>query len=77
MHFDASSFSWPPEKRSRKEGSGVGEVILTMEQWNQFIDEFERSEVVAVDIETTGLDCEVPEGEINSIQFSLDSTDKN
>lgn len=53
------------------------EVIRTMEQWNQFIDEFERSEVVAVDIETTGLDCEVPEGEINSIQFSLDSTDKN
>lgn len=53
------------------------EVIRTMEQWDQFIDEFSRSEVVGADCETTGLDCEAPEAEINSIQFSLDSTDKN
>lgn len=53
------------------------EVIRTMAQWNEFIGEFANCKVVAIDVETTGLDCELPEAEINSIQFSLDSTDKN
>jgi uracil-DNA glycosylase family 4 len=53
------------------------EVIRTIEQWNEFIGEFEASHVIGADIETTGLDCETPEGNINSIQFSLDATDKN
>lgn len=53
------------------------EVIRTMDQWNTFIEEFAASKVIAADCETTGLDCEAPEAEINSIQFSLDATDKN
>jgi len=53
------------------------EVIRTLDQWNTFIEEFSESEEVAIDCETTGLDCEAPGGEINSIQFSLSATDKN
>lgn len=53
------------------------EVIRTMKQWNVFIEEFRDAEEVAVDIETTGLDPEAEGGAINTIQFSLSSTDKN
>lgn len=53
------------------------EVIRTLDQWNIFVEEFSRCEVIGADCETTGLDCEADDAEINSIQFSLDSTDKN
>lgn len=53
------------------------EVIRTTDQWNQFIEEFSASDEIAVDCETTGLDCEAEGAEINSIQFSLSATDKN
>ena len=53
------------------------EIIKNMDQWNQFIEEFSECQVVSMDCETTGLECEAPGAEINTIQFSLDSTDKN
>ena len=53
------------------------EVIRTYDQWNVFIKEFTDSEEIGADIETTGLDENAPGAQINSIQFSLSSTDKN
>ena len=47
------------------------EVIRTMDQWNQFVEEFTESSEVAVDIETTGLDRYADGAAINSIQFGL------
>jgi DNA polymerase-1 len=49
------------------------EVIRTMDQWNQFIEEFSETKEVAIDIETTGLDRYADGAGINSIQFGLDT----
>lgn len=49
------------------------EVIRTMDQWNQFVEEFSESKEVAADIETTGLDRRADGAAINSIQFGLDT----
>lgn len=47
------------------------EVIRTLDQWNSFIDEYAQAPEIGVDTETTGLDREDPEFQVNSIQISL------
>ena len=49
------------------------EVIRTMGQWNSFIEEFRASPVAAIDMETTGLDRNAEDFEINSLQIGLES----
>lgn len=49
------------------------QVIRTLAQWNEFLDEFKASKEVAVDIETTGLDSRAPGAAVNTIQFGLDN----
>lgn len=46
-------------------------VIRTLDQWNDFIEEFSEANRVAIDCETTGLDMFAEDFEINTIQFGL------
>lgn len=54
-----------------KEESLHWEVIRTLDDWNNFIEEYSDIDRCAVDVETTGLDMYAPEFRINSIQFGL------
>jgi len=48
-------------------------VIRNYDQWNEFIGEYSASKLIALDIETTGLDPRAEGAAVNSIQVSLDS----
>lgn len=64
-------------KLMRGEQIGVKEihwdVVRTMTQWNNFIEEFTESPEVSIDTETTGLDRMDPVFEINALQIGLAS----
>jgi len=46
-------------------------VIRNMDQWNQFIEEYDQSPEAALDVETTGLDRHMEGAAINSLQVGL------
>lgn len=49
------------------------EVIRTMDQWDEFMEDFRATKEAAIDIETTGLDRNAEGSAINSIQVATDS----
>lgn len=49
------------------------QVINTMSQWNDFVEEFKESPEVSIDTETTGLDREAEGFEVNALQIGLSS----